>query len=522
MKFHVIFSNKKFTFEIAFLLKLPSLNHSVNFFLIKPVIMSLEKKYRYHSKSEKFQAWTERNAGIPASHICSKYGFTERTFQRIMATPEDVIRGWENCLSKRKVVVKYEEVERYVYEKLLFYRQQGYPVSGPYLQYLATTKADEILMDMSIPLSVRQKYDGAKFEHNWLTRFNQRNKVRQIRINGERASIPTEANAQMEVCRGYIRDFGIDPSKVYNWDETGLFYRGMPQYTLAPAFDDGAGAKCDKQRVTLLVCVNGDGSHKSIKVIGKSKCPLNTSKKFWNDLGIEYYNNESAWMNQEIFTKLVVDFDKTVDEDVLLLLDNFRGHKLLPGVVLKHVKLLFFPANSTFKFQPLDCGIISSFKIYYRKHLMSYILENSASGMFRRNNLTLALCAPWISMALDQLNPKTIQKCFFKALDVDHFRVNNLENQEESDFSVLQNQVSQYFGLPVAENVVVEYLTNDDDFSEELIAQDEQETIAVPNSKKAFNNILELESYLTITQEYDALNALKAIKSVVFAHLNPQ
>ena len=43
-------------------------------------------------------------------------------------------------------------------------------------------------------------------------------------------------------------------------------------------------------------------------------------------------------------------------ENVILLIDNFSGHKLLDNVNLKFTKLLFLPKNSTSVHQPLDQG----------------------------------------------------------------------------------------------------------------------------------------------------------------------
>ena len=69
-------------------------------------------------------------------------------------------------------------------------------------------------------------------------------------------------------------------------DETGLFYRAFPKYTLAKKSDDGAGRKEDKSRVTILFSVNGDGSDRNIYMIGKSKSPRGTSPELFRQHGI--------------------------------------------------------------------------------------------------------------------------------------------------------------------------------------------------------------------------------------------
>ena len=57
---------------------------------------------------------------------------------------------------------------------------------------------------------------------------------------------------------------------------------------------------------------------------------------------------------------------------VLLLMDNFSGHEL--GVILvsglqglTNVRITWLPPNTTSHWQPIDQGIIASFKLQYQK-----------------------------------------------------------------------------------------------------------------------------------------------------------
>jgi hypothetical protein len=63
------------------------------------------------------------------------------------------------------------------------------------------------------------------------------------------------------------------------------------RYTLASGDDDGAGAKEDKRRLTVMLSVNGYGSDTSIVVIGKSKTPRNCNSQFWKENGVDYFSN---------------------------------------------------------------------------------------------------------------------------------------------------------------------------------------------------------------------------------------
>ena len=65
-----------------------------------------------------------------------------------------------------------------------------------------------------------------------------------------------------------------DASDVFNADETGLFWRLLPDKTHAVRGETCVGGKKSKERITLLVCANMDGTEKlPLLAIGKFKSP---------------------------------------------------------------------------------------------------------------------------------------------------------------------------------------------------------------------------------------------------------
>jgi len=65
-----------------------------------------------------------------------------------------------------------------------------------------------------------------------------------------------------------------EPRDVHNADETGLFFNVLPDRTLAYKGESCHGRKHSKHGLTVLVCVNSDGSDKQVPiVIGKSPKP---------------------------------------------------------------------------------------------------------------------------------------------------------------------------------------------------------------------------------------------------------
>ena len=58
---------------------------------------------------------------------------------------------------------------------------------------------------------------------------------------------------------------------------------------------------------------------------------------------------------------------------ILVILDNFSGHRISD---LTNIKLCFLPPNTTAILQPLDLGIIRSFKCKYTNLLNNFIAIN--------------------------------------------------------------------------------------------------------------------------------------------------
>lgn len=74
--------------------------------------------------------------------------------------------------------------------------------------------------------------DSLSFSSGWVTKFKRRNQLRRIKLHGEAESAPMEslpeARAKLQrLLSQYL------PEDIYNADETGLFYRMLPNQTLS-------------------------------------------------------------------------------------------------------------------------------------------------------------------------------------------------------------------------------------------------------------------------------------------------
>ena len=72
-------------------------------------------------------------------------------------------------------------------------------------------------------------------------------------------------------------------------------------------------------------------------------------------------------------------------QKVLLLLDNVSSH--FPDIELRSVRLHYLPPNTTSHLQPLDAGIIKTFKSWYRRFQVEHLIHKLENDMTPDVNL---------------------------------------------------------------------------------------------------------------------------------------
>jgi hypothetical protein len=100
-------------------------------------------------------------------------------------------------------------------------------------------------------------------------------------------------------------------------------------------------------------------------VIGKAAKRCFKNLKI-NNLPMIWINNKKAWMTAATMEEWLNMFNAKIKKDnrnAILFLDNATCH---PKVTLSNVKIAWFPANATSVLQPMDMGVICTFKSHYR------------------------------------------------------------------------------------------------------------------------------------------------------------
>ena len=87
----------------------------------------------------------------------------------------------------------------------------------------------------------------------------------------------------------------FQPQDIFNADESALFYNMPPNKTIGSA--PTPGLKKNKTTITILLACNSTGSERLEPLfIGKHKQPRAFNKQTPEDLGIQYFFNNTAWI----------------------------------------------------------------------------------------------------------------------------------------------------------------------------------------------------------------------------------
>ena len=231
-----------------------------------------------------------------------------------------------------------------------------------------------------------------KASDGWLYRFRKRIALRDTKISGEAASAPTE---EIEPFRQrlnkIIDEEGLVLAQVYNFDETGLFWKSLPINTQEHLRKKNVhGLKQDKARISAMCFANADGSH-ALKpcIVGKAQRPR-AIKDIMHSLPVHYYAQAKAWFTAAILKSYLFDHAfneiRRFQEDVLkihpqrvravILMDHCPAHPSEENLMTEdgRIRCIFLPKSTTSLIQPMDQGIIYACKRLYRSNFLKDVL----------------------------------------------------------------------------------------------------------------------------------------------------
>ncbi|XP_066258787.1 tigger transposable element-derived protein 4-like [Euwallacea similis] len=253
--------------------------------------MSTKRVLKTLSIDEKFRLIKEVESGSRKKDVAAKYEVPASTVSTILKNKQAIITAFESGVSgssKRLKKPTYEDVDKAVLEWFKSARMQNLPISGG------------LIKEKALEFSRKLGQPNFKTSTGWLENWKRRCDICHKKACGESNDVSDED------CTKWKRDVlphlleGYQPRDVFNADETGLFFKCLPNNTLTFKNQKCHGGKHNKQRVTLMIATNMDGSEKlKLLLIGKSNQPRSFRGVKW--LPVECKANSKAWMTGAIF-----------------------------------------------------------------------------------------------------------------------------------------------------------------------------------------------------------------------------
>ena len=260
-----------------------------------------------------------------------------------------------------------------------------------------------------------------KFSTHWLNDYKARFEVEKYIRDGD-----LDVGKVLEKIREKLKLYKTED--IYNMDETALLWKMSPDDTLTREVK--AGGKLEKARITVNLACNVTGTRKLPPwIIGKARTPrcFGNSGVHVDNFPMVWRYNTKAWMTAAMFEQYLRWFDrKMAGRKVCLLVDEFSAHKAGLGFLrlgspegLTNTKVLFLPtitpaAGSVC--QPLDQGIVRSWKAHYRRRWLAHMCYEYDERRDPMKSMNVLQAIRWAVAAWEvDVTPTTIQECWIKS-----------------------------------------------------------------------------------------------------------
>lgn len=339
-------------------------------------------KYAGLTLEQKVKAIRMVHGGRKQIDVANELKISRQTLSSIMKQKTKILAASEKPHSKCQKRVREGAHPKLEEALVLWIRgavNKKVPVSG------------DLLKQKAEALAIRLGVDDFKFSDGWMRGFKKRHGLSFKKICGESGAVDTTVVVAYrkdrldELLRAY------KPDDVFNCDETGLFYKLLPDRTLTFAGEQCSGGKHSKDRVTVLVGANMSGSEKlPLLVIGRR----NEDRLFKGvkTRPVWYKMNKKAWMTRVLFEDYIKRLDRKFEREqrrVIIFVDNCAAHGAIDN--LRAIRLEFLPPNTTSVLQPMDQGIIKNLKVHYRSRLLSRVVLCHEQGTKYKADLLPAL-----------------------------------------------------------------------------------------------------------------------------------
>jgi len=436
---------------------------------------------------EKLQVINRLEKGERIAHICRALGLAKSTVRTIRNNADRIkesAKSGTRASAKRICYSRSSTME--CMEKMLSMwiedqNQRHLPISMLVVQ----GKARSIYEDLS-------KDDNAKpfnASSGWFWNFTKRYNFHTIRLSGEAAPAdPVAAEEFVKELQHIIEKGGYLPKQIFNINETAVFWKRMPSRTYISQEDAAA-----EDRFTLLLGGNAEGDYKLKPVMvyhSANPCALKGYVKHL--LPVHFYSNAKGRVTGFLFidyltSKLEGELREycareNIDFKILLIVDSAAGHPTIIQDLCEHIQVAFIPPNSSL-IQPMDHGVIATFKTYYLKKTFDMLVKavddkNMSVKEFWQNftirDAIMLVGEAWAAVTSMCMNAVWKQMCPYLVHDCKGFAVDEDLNQMIEKIVQLANIVG--FNEVDLNDVVDVLMSDKEEFSNEDLIELKEES----------------------------------------------
>ncbi|KAJ5721893.1 ARS-binding protein 1 [Penicillium malachiteum] len=204
---------------------------------------------------------------------------------------------------------------------------------------------------------------------------------------------------------------------------------------------------------------------------------------------------------------------------IVLLMDNFSAHEAAADLIkhsqipLQNTLIIWLPPNTTSKYQPLDQGIINTWKVYWRREWVRYMLWEYEARRDPLATVDILKAIRWAIKAWEfDINALVITNCFRKGL---------YDSKDQVDTPLVHQDISRDIErLPIRDvmdisqflNPVDEEVIDSHDTIEELILSQFQGPKTQDIEEEDTGQEIEMQPPITLPV------ALSAIRDLISFH----
>ena len=393
---------------------------------------SFEKKILTLQEKIKFLDYAEANEKLGYRKLADVFKIGKTAANNILKNKQMLREQYEHFHDKNKKRShpgKYKVINDIFYEWYQKCCTSNFYPNGPLMK--------EEAMEIKNQLQ-NSDLDGFVASDGWLEKWKATYAIKEKRIVGAGGDVPEETVSSWIERLQELRE-GYSLENIWNTNESGCFFKALPDAGLVQKRKQAKGGKKSKQRFPIAFFISGAGQKIDEPIfIWKSKFPrcFNGLRDPSRPGNVHYFSNSKSWMTSEIFETVLSKLNRKLvfeNRKVILFLDNATCRRESMDDKFSNIKIVFLPKNTTSRLQPLDAGIIRNFKVKYRKSLVKYVLSRindnaSAVEVVQDGNILMAI--RWVQRAWKDVTSSTVKRCFEKC----GFREGDDKLMEDVDF----------------------------------------------------------------------------------------